>query len=76
MKMLGEIKWFDRTKGYGFILIDEGRTEVFFIACEVGSDEDLGRLYRFDNDVTGWKVKFRLEKRPKGFAASGVELVD
>lgn len=51
-RKLGSVKWFSRIKGYGFILPDDGETEVFvhFSAIE-------GEGYR--NLYEGDRVSFR-----------------
>jgi CspA family cold shock protein len=67
MQMQGTIKWFNPTKGYGFITRDDAQKDVFLHTSEV---EKAGITVR-----EGDKVKFDVEDKPKGLSAINVELV-
>jgi len=49
--LTGTVKWFDATKGYGFIKPDNGAVDVFVHASELVACDDLQK---------GQKVTFRL----------------
>jgi CspA family cold shock protein len=60
----GTVKWFNGTKGYGFLSQEEGEDVfVHFSAIQ-------GEGYR--NLVEGQKVEFSIERGPKGFQAVDV----
>ena len=60
----GVVKWFNATKGFGFIKRDSGE-DVFVHYKAV-----QGEGYRSLNE--GDTVEFEVEKGPKGFQASNV----
>ena len=63
----GTVKWFYRTKGYGFIEREEGEDVfVHFNAIE-------GEGYKTLND--GDEVEFEVEEGPKGLQAASVRRV-
>ncbi len=66
-RVVGTVKWFNSSKGYGFIA-HEGREDVFvhFSAIQ-------GEGYR--NLEEGQKVEFTLEKGDKGWQAANVKKV-
>ncbi len=59
----GTIKWFDRTRGYGFIEPEDGSKDAFvhISAVERAGLTDLRE---------GQKVEFDLEPQPNGRAAA------
>jgi CspA family cold shock protein len=63
-RIQGTVKWFNGTKGYGFIARDEG-PDVFvhYSAIEGGGFRTLQE---------GQRVEFTLEQGPKGLQASNV----
>ncbi len=63
--MQGTVKWFNETKGFGFIAPSDGSEDVFvhFSAIE-GSG--------FKNLTEGQSVSFEVEKGPKGLQATKV----
>jgi CspA family cold shock protein len=64
-RVVGTVKWFNATKGYGFIQ-REGGPDVFvhFSAIEMGGFKTLNE---------GQKVEFTIEQGPKGPQASNVK---
>jgi CspA family cold shock protein len=63
-RLLGTVKWFNATKGYGFIGREEGEDVfVHFSAVEM---EGYRRLKE------GQKVEFSIEQGPKGIQAANV----
>ena len=66
-RIVGTVKWFNGSKGYGF-LAQEGGEDVFvhFSAIE-------GSGYR--NLEEGQKVEFTITKGPKGLQAADVKVV-
>ncbi len=66
-RIQGTVKWFNATKGYGFIE-REGGEDVFvhFSAIEAEGYRKLEE---------GQRVEFTVEKGPKGLQASAVKLV-
>jgi CspA family cold shock protein len=66
-RIVGTVKWFNGSKGYGF-LTREGGPDVFvhFSAIQVEG---------FKNLEEGQKVEFTVEQGPKGPQASNVTLV-
>lgn len=65
----GTVKWFNTTKGYGFITPDEGGSDVF---VHISAVEQAG-LAGLNDDQ---KVKFDLEENRGKQAATNLELAD
>ena len=63
----GTVKWFNPTKGYGFIQPEDGSKDVFVHISAV-QRSDLGTL------VEGQKVQFDLERGQQG-KSSAVNLI-
>jgi len=67
MKEQGTVKWFNATKGYGFIQRESGEDVfVHFSAIQ-------GEGYRTLEE--GARVSFEVKKGPKGLQAANVERV-
>lgn len=64
----GTVKWFNETKGFGFITQDNGGPDVFchFSAIQTEGFRTLGE---------GQKVEFDVKKGPKGLAAENVRVI-
>lgn len=60
----GTVKWFNGSKGYGFITTDEGE-DVF-----VHYNSILGEGYKSLDE--GEQVQFEVEETPKGLQATNV----
>ncbi len=63
--MTGTVKWFDDSKGFGFIAPEDGSKDVFVhhSAIQGGGFKSL---------TEGQKVEFETENTPKGLAAANV----
>lgn len=64
----GTVKWFNATKGFGFIAPDDGSADVFvhFSAIEGSGYKELAE---------GQSVQFDPTNGPKGMQATGVRVV-
>jgi CspA family cold shock protein len=64
----GTVKWFNGTKGFGFISPDDGSADVFvhFSAIDGGGYRELSE---------GQHVQFETTQGPKGLQASAVRVV-
>lgn len=61
----GTVKWFNESKGYGFITPDDGSKDVFvhFSAIKIDGFKKL---------TEGQAVTFEIEQSPKGVQAANV----
>lgn len=66
-RIIGTVKWFNGTKGYGFIARDGG-PDVFVHFSAIQAEG-------FKNLNEGQKVEFSVEQGPKGPQASNVVVV-
>ena len=66
-RVQGTVKWFNTTKGYGFIQRD-GEPDVFVHYSSITGDG-------FKNLEQGQAVEFQVENGPKGLQASNVILL-
>ncbi len=66
-RVTGTVKWFNGSKGYGF-LAREGGADVFVHFSAIQGDG-------FKNLEEGQKVEFSVEKGPKGPQATNVVVV-
>jgi len=64
----GTVKWFNETKGFGFIEPEDGAKDIFVhqSAIQAGGYRTL---------TEGSKVEFDTEKAPKGLSAINVRVV-
>ena len=67
-RTIGTVKWFNGSKGYGFIE-REGGEDVFVHFSAIQAEG-----YRNLNE--GQKVEFSIEQGPKGLQASNVTLIN
>ena len=66
---LGTVKWFNESKGFGFITPQDGGEDVFVhYSCIKGGG--------FRTLAEGQAVKFDAQKGPKGMQATAVEPAD
>ncbi|NMC80102.1 MAG: cold-shock protein [Chloroflexi bacterium] len=66
-RVTGTVKWFNNSKGYGFLAQENG-TDVF-----VHHSAIQGEGYHTLEE--GQKVEFTIEKGPKGLQAAGVVIL-
>jgi CspA family cold shock protein len=62
------VKWFNDTKGFGFITQDGGGEDVF---CHQSAVQATG----FRSLTEGQKVEFEVKQGPKGLQAANVHVV-
>jgi CspA family cold shock protein len=67
-RYVGTVKWFNATKGYGFIGREGG--EDVFVHFSAISSEGYRKL------IEGQKVEFSIEQGPKGLQAANVVPVE
>ena len=67
-RILGTVKWFNGSKGYGFLARESG-ADVFVHFSAIQGDG-------FKNLEEGQKVEFTVEKGPKGPQATNVVVVN
>lgn len=65
----GVVKWFNNTKGFGFIMPEEGEKDIFahYSVIEMDGYRTL---------KAGQKVSFEIESGPKGLHASCIVAVE
>jgi cold shock protein len=66
--MKGKVKWYNRVKGYGFIVPDEGGTDVFVHYSAIQVEKKKERQLE-----EGQVVEFEVKEGPKGPAAGNVK---
>ena len=61
----GTVKWFNKPKGFGFIIPDDGDKDIFVHITAV-VESGLTEL------IEGQKVRFELIEEPKGLKATDI----
>lgn len=67
--MKGRVKWFNDTKGFGFITPDDGSKAVFVHFTAIQSSDNYKTL------TEGQEVEFEVQDTAKGPTASNVRVV-
>ena len=65
MAVTGTVKWFNDSKGFGFLTRDDGQKDVFVHFSAIQGEG-------FKSLVEGQKVEFEVVESPKGPAAEHV----
>ncbi len=65
----GIVKWFNNSKGYGFILPDEGSPDVFAHYSAI-------RMEGYKTLKAGQSVRFEIQAGPKGMHAVAIEALE
>ncbi len=63
----GKVKFFDKRKGFGFIVRDDGGRDVYVNISDIPSGVPL---------EDGEKVKFEVVQEPRGPRAKNVEVIE
>ncbi|MGA9531664.1 MAG: cold-shock protein [Anaerolineales bacterium] len=66
-RVLGTVKWFNSSKGYGFIEREDGDDVFVHYSAIMGEG--------FKNLDEGQRVEFSIEQGPKGLQAANVTIV-
>jgi CspA family cold shock protein len=66
-RIIGTVKWFNGTKGYGFIEREDG-DDVFVHYTAIQAEG-------FRNLEEGQQVEFSIEQSPKGLQAANVTII-
>ncbi len=70
MSKKGIVKWFDKTKGYGFITPDDGGKDVFVHYSDIQGEDE-----KFKTLLDGQHVEFEETQGDKGTKAKDVVVV-
>jgi cold shock protein len=66
--MKGKVKWYNRVKGYGFIVPEEGGTDVFVHHSSIQVEKKRDKILE-----EGQGVEFEVQEGPKGSSAANVK---
>ena len=64
----GTVKWFNATKGFGFITPEDGGADVFVHQSEI-------QMQGFRDLAEGQRVEFQVSQGQKGLQASAVKAI-
>ena len=67
--VFGTVKWFNDSKGFGFIAPEDGSEDVFAHFSAIQGDG-------FKTLVEGQRVSFEITKGPKGLQATEIKKAD
>ena len=63
----GIVKWFNNTKGYGFVTPDDGDADVFVHFSSI-------QMEGFKTLKEGQRVEFEVTEGPKGLHATSIQM--
>ena len=69
VKLIGTVKWFDTTKGFGFLLVDDDKGDVLLHA-------NVLRNFGRGSVVEGSKIEFEVQDTEKGRQVSIIHSMD
>lgn len=66
-KIKGNVKWFNESKGFGFITPEDGSKDVFvhFSAIQTNGFKTLAEGQRVEFEISGFFLVFSVRLRPK-----------